>query len=107
MALSTDTGADSVVLLTGATGFLGGAAAASLLLNPRVKQLLCVVRPLAGSSEQERLARSLRRFVDESVLKHILPRALVIRGDICDASTYEEPLLDRVTHVLHAAAHTS
>jgi nucleoside-diphosphate-sugar epimerase len=91
------------ILFTGATGFLGGAAAAELLRRPDCR-LLLLVRGDSLPAAEARVRRSLARFAD---VESALPRCMVIRGDLTDSATLADPRLDQVTHVLHLAANTS
>jgi thioester reductase-like protein len=50
------------VLLTGITGFVGGATAAELMSNCPDIKLLAIVRASDSASAEERLRRSLARF---------------------------------------------
>lgn len=85
------------VLVTGATGLLGGAALAELLrIHPRVRAL-ALVRTAAR-------ARSLRRaFPDGRVVP--LPGDLRVAGLGLDADARDQ--LSRVSLVLHSAAETN
>jgi NAD(P)-dependent dehydrogenase (short-subunit alcohol dehydrogenase family) len=58
--LSSDSG--GTVLLTGATGFLGGAVAAELLEQRDDIELLFLIRARDGRTALERLLRSISRF---------------------------------------------
>lgn len=95
------------ILITGATGFIGGAAAAQLLLRDAPGRLLLLVRGDTQGEVEERVRLSLRRFADDDVLRPALHRCDVLRGDLTDPQTLADPRLDGVTHVLHLAANTS
>jgi nucleoside-diphosphate-sugar epimerase len=95
------------VLVTGATGFLGGATTARLLDDARVTRLLLLVRAPSEAAAWERVRRSLARFKPISEIQRESDRIGVILGDICDGEALADPRLDTVTHVLHAAANTS
>jgi nucleoside-diphosphate-sugar epimerase len=96
-----------VILLTGATGFVGGATAVELLQYPDDVELLCLVRANSALEAQQRLRRSLIRFTDERVLESILPRARVLVADLTKPGGWDSGELRPVTHVLHLAANTS
>src|SRR5262245_28065202 len=94
------------VLITGATGFLGGAATAALLRRQPPCRTLLLVRGVSQDAAEERVRRSLARFVEED---HgpAPDRFEVIRGDLTEPDFLVDPRLDDVTHVLHLAANTS
>ncbi|HEY6880135.1 MAG TPA: SDR family oxidoreductase [Polyangiales bacterium] len=94
------------VLLTGATGFLGGAFLAHTRRLDDLEWLL----PARGTSDadaRQRVWRRLRRFVDEATAARILARAVVVRTDLMAPDALTEELLEGVTHVVHLAANTS
>jgi nucleoside-diphosphate-sugar epimerase len=95
------------VLVTGATGFLGGATAAELLMHHRHCRLLLLVRAEDSATAATRLRRSLVRFADAADLEAAWPRCTVVFGDFTDPQTLTDPQLDQVSHVLHLAANTS
>jgi nucleoside-diphosphate-sugar epimerase len=102
------------VLLTGVTGFVGGATAVELLLRYPDCRLLLMIRAGPTESAEERLRRSLARFTDLSFTpvvdpsgSHLLRRWEILRGDLTDPRAMADPRLDQVTHVLHLAANTS
>lgn len=93
------------ILVTGATGFLGGAVAASLLdagLGPALQWLVRADSPEAGLA---RVKDRLRRFEAPGNLLETLSPAQVIRGDFSDVGAFaHHPLLEETTHVLNCAA---
>jgi nucleoside-diphosphate-sugar epimerase len=94
------------VLLTGATGFLGGA----FLAHTRALDDLEWLLPARGASDvdaRQRVWRRLRRFVDEVTAARILASATVVRTDLLAPDALTDELLDGVTHVVHLAANTS
>jgi nucleoside-diphosphate-sugar epimerase len=95
------------VLLTGATGFIGGATATELLVRHAPCRLLLLVRTPCMAGAQTRVRDSLGRFADPVVLESALERCAILCGDLTEASTLADPRLDQVTHVLHLAANTS
>jgi nucleoside-diphosphate-sugar epimerase len=91
----------TTVLLTGATGFVGGATAALLLADARVERLVVLVRAGSEAAARERVAHSLARFGGS------MPgRVEVLKGDL-EHVTLPQALRRSLTHVIHAAAHTS
>lgn len=95
------------VLVTGATGFLGGAAAAQLLLEQPSCRVLLLVRGEAQEAAEARAWRSLARFADPAALEPAWSRCRVLRGDLTEPDGLADPQLATVTHVLHLAANTS
>jgi len=93
----------TTVLLTGATGFVGGATAARLLRDERVERLLVLVRATGLEHAGVRLCKSLARFGVEPCS---LSRIEILRGDL-ERCLLSKEVLRKLTHVLHAAAHTS
>src|SRR5262245_9062755 len=95
-----------LVLLTGATGFLGGAAAAELLRHPEISRLLLLIRAPTAAAALQRAKRSLARFANASI-ESAWKRCEVVPGDLTEPETLADRRLDEVTHVLHVAGNTS
>ena len=95
----------SKTLITGATGFIGGACAISAMQDGRAADLLFLVR--AGTIEEgmKRIIDSLTRFEPPPpLLKQLTPRQIVL-GDLANVDTFaNDPRLNHVTHVLNCAA---
>jgi nucleoside-diphosphate-sugar epimerase len=98
---------EPTILITGATGFIGGATAAQLLLRPAPGRVLLLARGATQEQAEGRVRKSLARFADAGLLEPALRRCEVLRGDLTDPEALADPRLDRVTHVLHLAANTS
>src|SRR5260370_19843289 len=94
------------VLLTGATGFIGGAAAVELLRRTDCR-LLMLARGDRLETAEARVQESLARFTEPGFLASVLTRCTTICGNLTDAATMADLRLDQVTHVLHLAANTS
>lgn len=96
-----------VVLVTGATGFLGGAALVELVRSRPDCRVLALVRAPHEREARVRIDRALARFDEpdrESVrAKHVE----VVCADLTVPETLDDPRLAETTHVLHAAADTS
>src|SRR5262245_33879723 len=92
------------VLLTGATGFVGGATAVELLLRHPSCRVVFLVR---GDAPEHRVRQSLARFADLDEIEPALARWSVLHGDLTDPEAPNDPRLGRLTHVLHLAANTS
>jgi len=95
------------ILLTGVTGFIGGATAVELLQRHPSCQLVLLVRGETYQRAEGRLRQSLARFAERASLESALRRCAVLHGDLTDPATLTDPRLDAVTHVLHLAANTS
>lgn len=92
------------VLLTGVTGFLGGAFLSDLLQSAFDGEVVCLVRAEDDDTAEDRVRRSLGRF---GVSNPLPANVRVMRGDILSQDWHASPHLDNVTHVLHLAASTS
>lgn len=101
------TGRDSI-MLTGGTGFLGGAVATELLGSSHWPRALLLVRSATPAEGVARLVANLQRFgVDSQELKRIRPEQIVC-GDITDSAAFiRDERLHSVTRVLNCAAVTS
>lgn len=93
-----------VFLITGATGFLGGAIVAQLLAEGRVADLRLLVR--AGSPEQ-----GLERVADQLRLMEVTPEQLaslttdnIVLGDLGETGWIDDARLAPVTTVINCAA---
>jgi nucleoside-diphosphate-sugar epimerase len=95
------------ILVTGATGFIGGATAARLLLEHPDCHVLLLVRSDTPDQAAARLRKSLARFPDSALLEPGWRRCGILPGDVTDPEALADPRLDEVTHVLHLAASTS
>jgi nucleoside-diphosphate-sugar epimerase len=95
------------LLITGVTGFLGGALLAHVVERFPCGRVLVLVRGDSAALARERLRKSLAHYVDRAGLERALERVDILRGDLADAATLDDPRLDRVSHVAHLAAHTS
>jgi nucleoside-diphosphate-sugar epimerase len=102
MPLTADT-----VLLTGVTGFLGGATAAEILAANPSCNLLLLVRGTSQAAAPLRVRRSLERFLDAERVDAGLSRCAILEGDLTEPATLADERLDKATHVLHLAANTS
>jgi nucleoside-diphosphate-sugar epimerase len=95
------------VLLTGVTGFLGGAAATALLHKHEDAGLVLLVRATSQEEAEARVRRSLARFAEPGRADFPLERCALLRGDLTEPTTYTDSSFDGITHVLHLAANTS
>ena len=112
LSVNRDVSGEEVVLLTGATGVLGGRILVELLRNTNVN-IRCLVR--ADSSEQgrERLAKILRVYDPQCTLgQRFADRVQVVLGDITDPNLGLKPaafqeLSEGIGLVIHSAANTN
>ncbi len=93
-----------IVLLTGATGFIGGATLAQLLQSYPDCRVLLLVRAPTQADAAARIRRSLGRFIEPATVESSLPSCAVICGDLTDPKTLANPRLNEATHVLHLAS---
>ena len=92
------------LLLTGATGFLGGAIAASLAARGLLRQTVFLVRAESREAGAARVQESLARFA-LSARDAPVDAAQVIVGDLTRPEAFADvPGLDGITHVIHCAA---
>jgi nucleoside-diphosphate-sugar epimerase len=92
------------VLLTGATGFVGGALAVELL--QRGWEVVALVRAASEVTARQRVRLSLTPLLGDGA-KAAAASIRVLPGDLTDSRTLERAEFDQVTHVVHAAACTS
>lgn len=97
----------TTVLVTGVTGFIGGAVAAELLVRHPACRILVSARGETQEVAAQRVRQSLLRFLSPSILEPLVPHLSVIRGDLTNPTVFTDPRLEEVTHVLHLAANTS
>lgn len=95
------------VLLTGATGFIGGCVLGKLIEARPDCRVLLFARHQGAQSAAQRLRRSLERFIGGEQAEATLRSCEIITGDLTDSSSLANPRLDEVTHVLHVASNTS
>ena len=100
------------ILLTGATGFVGGAIVLELL-EAGAERVVCVVRPGAdGTGPEQRLRQSLERACREYARADLLDRAIerctAVAGDLtkpmCGVDPRQIPAVDKVWHAAASLA---
>lgn len=97
----------TTVLLTGATGFIGGATLAHGLFHNSDCRWICLVRGKGEPQARTRLVENLTRFMGADAARKAIQRVEIVVGDITDPASLEDRRLDVVTHILHLAADTS
>lgn len=95
----------NAILITGATGFLGGAVTVNFLKKSEQQQLLLLVR---ANSQEEGLARvktNLAKFgIDDAKLDQLTSKN-ILTGDLAKPELFAgDSRLDDITHVLNCAA---
>lgn len=95
----------SRLLVTGATGFLGGALLADLVGRDLWPQVRLLVRAASPAEGLQRIRASLDRFeVPDRLAEHVSARQ-IITGDLgAPAAIFDDSSLAEVTHVINAAA---
>jgi nucleoside-diphosphate-sugar epimerase len=95
------------ILLTGATGFIGGALAARLLREDA--DVTVHVRAPSVDAARDRLHRSVARFLEAAEARALASRFSICLGDLAEPGTYSESAArwNEMTHIVHAAACTS
>ncbi|HJE23767.1 MAG TPA: SDR family oxidoreductase [Methylorubrum populi] len=95
------------ILLTGATGLIGGAILHQALERDDGRQWVCLVRCANADQGRQRVAARLARFTDAFTAQRLVRRAEIVPGDFTQADRDHDARLDDVTHILHLAADTS
>lgn len=95
-------------MLTGATGFLGGAIAASLLSRPRWRDVVVLVRARDAAHARHRLCEVMERYRVRDELQRRITPDNVLCGDLCDAERLvDDPRLREISDVINCAAFAS
>jgi nucleoside-diphosphate-sugar epimerase len=95
------------VLLTDATGFIGGATLAQLLQGHPQCQVLLLVRGATVSAAANRVRQSLGRFIEPVLLEPALDQCQILCGDLTDPTCLDQPRFHEVSRVLHSATDKS
>ena len=93
------------LLITGATGFLGGAVLEKILHNKLPMNLLLLVRAENSDAGLERIKSNMRKFNLSDEALSVLSAAQILTGDLGEPESFiNDPRLDSVTHVVNCAA---
>ena len=93
------------LLVTGATGFLGGAVISTLVTQPRWPTVLLLVRGKTPAEGRQRIVESLRRFAVPEHLCDLVQESQIICGDLCSVPSFaDDARLSGVTDVVNCAA---
>ena len=95
------------ILLTGATGLIGGAVLHQALSHDDDASWVCLVRCTSVEQGRQRIAARLERFTDAFTAQRLARKIEIVPGDFTRADLDMDPRLDACTHVLHLAADTS
>ncbi|MBK6762108.1 MAG: SDR family oxidoreductase [Micrococcales bacterium] len=91
-----------VLLLTGATGMVGGEVLRRAAADPRYRAVLCLIRPTADATAEQRLVALSERNDSDTGRLH------AVAGDVTEPGLGVDPaLLSEVTQVIHCAASVS
>ncbi len=101
-------GAIERLLVTGGTGFIGGAVLAELYNGPNWPRTLIMVRAANTAEARERIIKSLQRFLPHAAIDaHLLNNQIILGGlEDCERLRADPRVCD-VSHVVHSAAVTA
>src|SRR5437762_1730284 len=89
------------ILLTGGTGFIGGAVLAELAATSLWPDTLIMVRANNLAEGKERVARSMQRFFPERSIANLISNDQIVLGSLEDAhNLYRDARTRHVTHVI-------
>lgn len=95
------------VLLTGATGLVGGEVLINLSKRSEISKIYCLIRAVSIESATARLSKIFGLHNDEFDQQKVIP----VLGDLFDeeltAKLICDPQLSNITTVIHSAANTS
>lgn len=95
----------TTLLITGVTGFLGGAASEKILHQETRLDLLLLVRADSPEAGLERVKENMRKFNIAEEKLAMLRQQHILLGDLASPEHFlNDPRLDQVTHILNCAA---
>jgi nucleoside-diphosphate-sugar epimerase len=93
------------ILITGATGFIGGALAARLITTEVWDQVLFLTRGMHEADGLSRLAQNLRQHGVNETLVQKLQLHQILCGDLMNVPDWiDDPRLPSIQHVVNSAA---
>lgn len=96
------------ILVTGGTGFIGGAVLAQLIDTEHWAKTLVMVRGKDPADARSRIVRSIGRFHPGRDINALVDDRQIICAGLEDAAHLtSDPRVRRVTHVIHSAAVTA
>lgn len=96
------------ILVTGGTGFIGGAVLAELIASPYWSQTLIMVRGANFTDARDRIVKSLKRFMPDTAVEDLISDDQIIVAGLEDVKQLlKEPRMHNVSHVIHSAAVTA
>ena len=105
---STRTTSIEKILVTGGTGFIGGAVLAELIESQNWHQTLIMVRSAGVKEARARIISSIQRFLPNKPLEGLVSDDQIIVAGLEDVMRLlDEPRMRNVSHVIHAAAVTA
>ena len=104
----TRTNSIEKILVTGGTGFIGGAVLAELIDGPLWPKTLIMVRAANAREARTRIVSSLLRFLPGRPVDDLVRDEQIIVLGLEDASKLaDDPRIRDVSHVIHSAAVTA
>lgn len=95
----------NTLLITGVTGFLGGAVLEKILHGSEAINLLLLVRAEDKEAGLERVKNNMRKFGLTDAELNTLDTSQILLGDLGEPEGFiNDPALESVTHVLNCAA---
>jgi len=97
------------VLVTGATGFLGGAFLDRIVADPTEDgpRYVLLARGVDRDAATSRILARLSRFRPPEAARRLLDTCQVVCADLQKPETLEQSVFDEITHVVHLGANTS
>lgn len=95
----------NTLLITGATGFLGGAVLENIFNQDKGINLLLLVRADSGEAAVARVKKNMRKFNIAEEKLATLTAQNILHGDLSKPEEFlDDPRLERVSHIINCAA---